>query len=924
MQDFHFSSACPWPQLRSKCVLERLQSNLKPHAHLSEILIEKCIVIAGHIALILKKNAKKAPNARSFMEVKADRNAPIRVLFVLDAVPPSHSATPSNPRSTTKRIPGPQADSNANADASEVEEIRIIEGLFQVSKPNKDGATIVKPPFLAARFDFRMIDIQFVKVCSALESRQSESFSKQSYTSFRSILRCVAAREDGVAYVWEWKADLFQWKYLNRFCYLNNPNLSWTKPVLSFGAFGISQKRCESYESNTKGGRDMMEMAWWSTESNKDPELWFRKIIFEQDVSTFRTGMILGNALSGSAQTILAMITSHLGIWIVSKRNQSVRILLRSSQTFGDAYIDVECDENPKWSGCCLHFTGQLLVLLSRLIESKGKHSIYRIHQKDDCSSLEKHFVCEMDDDECFEGKSVQLACHRQLFLILKDRECHIFSLITGVRLQSLQLPATQIDSHFAFWSTSGISSAIGIWNNCGVWWLRLPDAKKLLTMLKAKKPQQRISFILSHGANLKMEFIDAALDVLRSDPSALEHSCKISPSELLKYIGNPALLLASVRCRGSHNVVDQVSALVTFIFQTIKSITKKTQITNLQTSDPSMLFHLTPSNIENLPHLCSWVFIVKRRAQLWSLEDEKTTIDSDCLKQKVDEQAASVKNTMRSSFALNAQSMLEVAKFCLSIDKVVRDDFPASDLISSRTSESETTSSLRRLSLSKNLAFELFCRVYLHQNPMEIAQYLRMILSTRCSRPINARAEAERVLLILPPKKRYIDNLQAARRLSIRHKESVSSTENTMALRHAEECVHAYSDLLVQSGNAVEACQLLLDCDLHETCLKVFLRLRRHAVEDISPALQYIYFDLLRHCVQHRGGKELSNLLSIKPKSTSVTRVLHTLLSSLPPDTSRNRTKPQISLESIRPILRQLLVDSMPSKAKNSLRTSS
>ncbi|KAL0587203.1 hypothetical protein ABG067_003261 [Albugo candida] len=919
MQDFHFYSACPWPQLRSKCILQRLQSNVKPYAHLSDILIEKCTITAGHIALLLKKNVKNGSNARSFMDVKADRATPTRVLFVLDAVPPSHSAASSNPRSNNKPF---SLDTNPNTSnlSVESEEIRIIEGLFQVSKANKDGATIVKPPFLAARFDFRVIDIQFIKFHPTLESANIRS-----YASSHSNLRCVAAREDGVAYLWEWKADLFQWKYLNRFCYLSNPNLSWTKPVISFTAISISQERCESYGSDSaikssQEKRDMMEMAWWSTESNKDPELWFRKVIFEQEASTFRTEIILGNALSGSPQTILAMITSPLGIWIVSKLTQSIRILSRSSRVFKTMHLDLDCDQNPKWLGCCLHFTGQLLVLFSKRNNSNWTHSIYRIHYAEDHNSLEMHFISILDNDKSLEDEKIQLASHRQLLLILEDRHCHIYSLNTGLKLQSIQLPKTRIESDFAFWITSGASSAIGIWNECGVWWLQTPDPRKLLTLSKAQNAAHKISSTLSHGPSMKMDFIDAALDVLRSDPNALVRTCKLSACNLMRYIGNPALLLASSQSRVSSNVVDQVLALVTFIFQTIRSISKKTKIENSKASNSSMLLHLTPSNIESLEHMCSWLLLVKRQAQLCSLEkdvDFGCITESECTKRQANKQTVDLGSTMRSSFALSAQSMLHVAAFCLSIENENRDALCASKAVCIPRLESETSSSLRRLSLSDNLAFELFSRVYLHQNPSGTAKFLCKATTIHSSHRSKARTEAERVLLILPPKERYIGQLQAARRKSTGHKESKRSIENTKTLKHAEDCIHAYTDLLVQSGNEVEACQLLLECDLHETCLEMFLKLQKHAANGTSPALQFTYFGLLRHCIQERGGKELSKLLSLKPESISVTRVLHTLLSSVPPDTLKKKTEPQISLESIRPTLRKLLIESMHYRAK-------
>ncbi|KAE9302099.1 hypothetical protein PF008_g22572 [Phytophthora fragariae] len=309
--------------------------------------LELCVPTAGHLALVLVRRPPgiqlKSPARSSTTPVtptgSASAPAAPRVVYVLDALPPSRrGGYEDKSRSRKNNTPGAQLPQQ------QVDELELLQELFAPhtrAAGGKEGSVLIKAPLLCARFDCRVVSIRFIRSGGSLHKSQklsksssrglNDSFNLGAASSSRAVgaaapLRCIVAREDGMAFLWEWQADLFQWVFLNRLCFLENPNLKWTRPVAAFtttdlpldsSMLGLSgEAGGGSGNGNGSGSSGATELVWWSTATKQEPKLKLRRLRFERATDALRaTDVVVGSAFTPkpACDDIVKLLSSKLG-----------------------------------------------------------------------------------------------------------------------------------------------------------------------------------------------------------------------------------------------------------------------------------------------------------------------------------------------------------------------------------------------------------------------------------------------------------------------------------------------------------------------------------------------------------------------------------------------------------------------------------
>ncbi|KAG6619390.1 putative RxLR effector [Phytophthora cinnamomi] len=323
--------------------------------------LELCVPTAGHLALVLVRRPPgvqlKSPARSNTTPVtpsassSASTSAPAapRVVYVLDALPPSRRGGYEDKNKSRKnKTPGAQLP------PQQVDELELLEELFAPhtrAAGGKEGSVLIKAPLLCARFDCRVVSIRFIRSGGSLQKPQkiNKSSSRGLNDSFNSSsgavgaaapLRCVVAREDGMAYLWEWQADLFQWVFLNRLCFLENPNLKWTRPVAAFTTMDLpldstvlglgGDTGSNSGGGSGPGSSGATDLVWWSTATKQEPKLKLRRLRFERATDALRaTDVVVGSAFTPkpACDDIVKLLSSKLGLFAISKTQARFRRL---------------------------------------------------------------------------------------------------------------------------------------------------------------------------------------------------------------------------------------------------------------------------------------------------------------------------------------------------------------------------------------------------------------------------------------------------------------------------------------------------------------------------------------------------------------------------------------------------------------------
>lgn len=624
--------------------------------------LELCVPTAGHIALVLVRTTPKAEPATPVplrhsvtapVAGSTPANAPAthaRVVYVVDAVPPrrrkptglnakkswSSMSIKSSGRNNVNGSASSSLSSSASAGAAaklsitpvptDVNELELIDDLFSTPKTAaKDASLIARAPLLCARFDCKIVALTFTR------SSSSNLAKKAAVTP--STLRCVLATEDGTAYVWEWGVDLHQWTFLNRFCFLENPNLQWTRPVV---AFTVTEMAWHGQST---------ELTWWSTESKQEPKLWLRKIQFEQEKSTFRTEIILGSAFSLDCHDVIALKSSKLGLWMLTKTGvyfrsaESLRTISHSWQTLLPADATTTEDEATKdvmttQLKICLHnVTGELLVLVREtgaliLVTPKAGST--------DKGTLVANRSAVLASWSKKLAQSVRsIAGHRHLLLVLtRDHELIAFSMLTGERMKTIQVSTPQAASSslvippcsvkpLQFWTMDGQASSTGLWSPTGFWRLQTPSAQSigLNHLTQQQNAPAAYLAVKNYGECLKFDMSLFALEVLEKAASSLEMYQQPAWRAACETISSPALLLATFADHKTpERLLDDLSLLITSIYRVAHEILVTGRFGSMleknkaTTETTRGMPHLTKSNLESLHHLSNWVLLARRK----------------------------------------------------------------------------------------------------------------------------------------------------------------------------------------------------------------------------------------------------------------------------------------------------------------------
>lgn len=686
-------SHLPWPAARGEKLWSQFTSADDTHGF-AQYEVELCEPSAGHIALVLvKKHASStgtpAAGTPVATPVAAARGGGVDaspakgrrgsapwallaahvtavspcVVYVVDAIPPRRKATsparpqqrsrpsaslsslsPSSASSTISSSNGTLA-SETTATASnglqqqDVDEVDLIDELFAAPKAGKDGSILAKSPILCARFDCKVVAIKFMRgnTAGASSSTSSGSFSKSQQRMRRassSTLRCVVAREDGMAYLWEWGADLHQWTFLNSFCFLENPNLKWTKPVVAFTATEMA------WHGETT------EFAWWSMESKQEPKLCLRKIQYEQEKNTFRTEITIGNPFSLHCAEVIDLKSSKLGLWIVTKASgvhfrsaASLRTLSLSWHALlgRDAHTAAAIDPTTQVLTCWHNVTGELLVLV------RATGAVHLVTPKDQQQGLKSTPLTTLSPWSPNLADSVlSLAGHRHLIFALTREKMLAFSYLTGQKLTSIALPAEKHQDvfhrasmtgattrAFGLWTITGAASSAGLWSSKGFWFVLAPSAKDIGSVNNSiaqqpANPKAAFEALTNYGESLKFDTALYALEILEKAAKSLDSCDQKAWQTAFAAISSPALLLATFADENApEQLLDELSRLVSSIYQSAHDIMTTGRFTpspleksnSAKTSNDGLAARrLTPANIEALHHLSNWVLLAKRK----------------------------------------------------------------------------------------------------------------------------------------------------------------------------------------------------------------------------------------------------------------------------------------------------------------------
>ncbi|CAH0480998.1 unnamed protein product [Peronospora belbahrii] len=595
----------------------------------------------------------------------------------------------------------------------QVDELELLEELLSFSTrttgAGKEDNVVIKSPLLCARFDCKIVSIRFLQSkdesratlgdrCQSENKNFNDSFNSSSSsmnttTSSRvsetvAPLRCIVAREDGMAFLWEWQADLFQWVYLNKLCFLENPNLKWTRPVVAFTTCGLpldsNTSSVDKRGNSGNGSNGAAELVWWSTAAKHEPKLKIRRLRFERTRDALRaTDMVVGSAFISKplCNDVVNLLSSKLGLFAIS-RTQGIfyRSSVASLKTVAIDWhkifsLDEACavPEISQIMVCVHSVTGEIVILLREsgeiyLVTPKPSNSPATSRsdkrKNGSCTMLFSRklttLACwpqlisstaEDHNDEAFHV--VDVAAHRHVFLVLTRSLLYVYTLIAGKLLETVSLPASIATSSeqcgCKFWTILGSASSVGLWAPRGFWTIRLPPAKVVAAALHQTQstkqessdespaiedPEAAFWAVKDYGTgDLRLEAVRYALDVLeRVTPSAMDpaQSHPEAWEAIWNTVSSPAFLLALLDNRAtSEHIVHELTQHVAVIYSIASGIRSYGRLDGpgATNNNGNYLLRLTPANLKSLHHLSNWIVLAKRK--LLRLEASRSILKS-------------------------------------------------------------------------------------------------------------------------------------------------------------------------------------------------------------------------------------------------------------------------------------------------------
>ncbi|KAG7402079.1 hypothetical protein PHYBOEH_007293 [Phytophthora boehmeriae] len=652
--------------------------------------LELCVPTAGHVALVLVRRSSATPTARTLTQPltpsgsSASAPAAPRVVYVLDALPPPRRRSSDDKSKRKKKTPQlPQQP---------VDELELLHELFEPQSRaagGKDSSVLVKAPLLCARFDCKVVSIRFLRSGGGLQKSTQKNRVGERVVGAAAPLRCVVAREDGMAYLWEWQADLFQWVFLNRLCFLENPNLKWTRPVAAFTTTDLPLASVNSSSVSDDGGggiggsrsSGVTEFAWWSTATKHEPKLKLRRLRFERAADALRaTDVVVGSAFSPipSCDDIVKLLGSKLGLFAVSKVQgifyRSASASLRTVALDWGSIFALEGDTTgPDLSQIlmCVHSVTGELVLLHRktgeiyLVTPKSPRSSSQNEDtsSDDrdtngCNTLFARKLTTLSQPSSdAQDEILDMTAHRHVILVLTQHMLRVYTLIGGDLLGTADIP-TGVDQGSQndgpktckFWTIPGSANAVGLWAPDGFWTIRLPSAKAVGAALhdspsptgadKMKRekggPEAAFLAVKDYGTgDLHLDAVRYALEVLeRVTPSTVDPIQRHPEAweAVWHTVSSPALLLALLDNRATtEKVVNDLAQYVAAIYAASTGIRSVNRFNGSATtiSKTDHLLRLTPANLESLHHLSNWIVLAKRKQRFLLLAKDPQDVQN-------------------------------------------------------------------------------------------------------------------------------------------------------------------------------------------------------------------------------------------------------------------------------------------------------
>ncbi|OQR96316.1 hypothetical protein ACHHYP_16104 [Achlya hypogyna] len=613
-----------------------------------------------------------------------------------------------------------------------------------------------------------------------------------------STLRCLVARADGRAYVWEWASDKVAWIYLNVFSFAPSP-----PPALVFTTFPAF------------GGQH--GLAWWAP---AEPVA-FRNVGFEAVPSLAKhpTHMLVGNPLS------LAVVATHpvqlfgsaLGLWIIADD----AVLLKSARS-----PETLSTPAPGNSIVCVHdLTGALIILSPT---SRALHIVQEVKGRLVRTPLPYALA---------DGDGIgALACHRQFLLAATTNTVAIYDVHSGAAVATLALPAA--DGGYRFW---GGTVATGVFASHAFYRLKVPSATAYADELAPREAHRHLA---DHGPSLAFAQVARAYSELRAVGG---RALVVRPEfdVVGRHLEHPALLLALLEDAKAP------AALVRDLRRRLAAMQLHVKHTLRAVPDAAVaevpLRHTTPVNLDTAAHLHAWLELNGARDALLSDCSYLDRVRSPAVRAMP---VAAVATPLAVSRHLHALSPLQFASWACSaqfgpgflaqleallLEGVVFKAGPPTGVPSHLLfHEERKLADYRRTAATKQLYFEAMARLYAAHEPAAlapfvacVAQYCPRLFSLHGQHLVPTRTHSDRALLALPP---------------------VPSTANVVA----------YADVLSQTGAHLEAAALLLRHDHYDACVAhydaatdavrplLFWQLLEHCVAHLPPTGSRNFDDVL------------------------------------------------------------------------------
>ena len=768
---------------------------------------------------------------------------------------------------------------DAGCSASSCEKYETIEALFEEHENLNPNVS-----FVASRHAVSVVKIMFA-------TTESAEFGYQLYF--------FVVQSNGMAFSWLWNRNKCAWRYLNKFCFLKNQNLAWTKPVKD--ACVSSDRILPTRRQHRKDlHKPLVELWWWEHQEKQGSQLFCRKLLFLSQITNEKSVIQLGMATEAPMQLHEPWLQWHTsvrtGIWVIFPSSIWVRTCVLTRQWISHQLGDgLQHNSTMLWT---IHaITGDLV---SYNATDRQAH-VYR--RNDD--KIDRLELCQLSEWKCQSVEGFKAHRHALLFLVDGSNSILVYSTLTGTLLQNIQL---YVDIPCQMWSIEGVGASVGLYSVQGSYWtLRPPlpthELKRLPNETSASVNDISRS-MKSYPHSLRFQIVQRVLELLKSrldQGTVCQKEIRKVWDMIENDMGNPLVLIAMILCsqNSTGTVPSYMLERVEKIIQSIDTILD--DVTSHGDEITTKITYFTPLNCEMLKFLRELVQLQKKRHDLVQgrqpapefVEEDKTKIDADqslwLRRQWIHRDVLDVISaTFSQELRHELLEEMEIAFLNDESDPTANANSCPNHLLfhGERTLTEHLASSSPSLKwkqiltyvppkMSKHMYFEILVRLYFQCQPQKLVEFIDTI-NRRCLPTDMTRNHYERALYYLPPVERV--------------------------KRMDPASIKAYGLLLWRARCFLEASNLLLECQLYSDCKVLVLQQLKKEERKLSMLL---YFKLVRHSAEYETTTELKTLLNQSPEAMD-RQALVDLCSSLQQALPRRR--PEIGKVTIQDVSSILL----------------